>query len=256
MIFSTTCERQSAATSLMHLLVFLTVAACSVAFADEQTIGFRTLCFQHQEDIKKVLTSSPDGKDKGMLEVPINRAYSEKMKMTAKDGLAVFAVKVPGVDGEEPTFRTVARAKLPASRQVLFVFLPGGGKGAKHPYRLLALPDDERSFPWGHVRMINIAPVSVRFNLGEYSGTKARTLKPNTRDQVAKIRKLNPYNMYNVVIEFQSKSGFAITNNTRWKSIARKRDLAISFLHPKTRRPTVALFQDLRRQYDKSNPSP
>jgi hypothetical protein len=255
MMSSPTCERQSAAPCLL-LIVFLTILTCSAIFADEQTIEFRTLCFQHQEDIKKVLTSSPDGKGKDMLEVPINRAYSEKMKMTAKDGLAVFAVKVPGVDGEEPTFRTVAQAKLPASRQVLFVFLPGGGKGAKHPYRLLALADDERSFPWGHVRMINIAPVSVRFNLGEYSGTKARTLKPNTRDQVAKIRKLNPYNMYNVVIEFQSKSGFAVTNNTRWKSIARKRDLAISFIHPKTRRPTVALFSDLRRQYDEPKKTP
>ena len=241
---------------MIRLLVLLTVAACSAAFAAEQVIEFRTLCFQHQEDIKKVLTPSPDGKDKGMIEVPLYRAYSEKMKMRTEDGIAVFAVKVPGVDGEKPTYRTVAQAKLPASRQVLFVFLPGGGKEEKRPYRLLALPDDERSFPWGQVRMINMAPVSVRFNLGEYSGTKARTLKPGAIDQIAKIRKLNAYNMYNVVIEFQSKSGFAITNNTRWKSIERKRDLAISFLHPKTRRPTVALFQDLRRQYDKPDAAP
>jgi hypothetical protein len=247
---------KSVAPSLIGLLVLLTVATCSAAVAAEQIIEFRTLCFEHQEGIKEVLIPSPKGKDKGMLQVPLYRAYSEKMKMRAEDGVAAFAVEVPGVDGEPPTYRTVARAKLPDSRQVLFVFLPGGGEGEERPYRLLALADDEGSFPWGQLRLFNLAPVPVRFNLGEYSGSKARTLKPGALDQIAKIRKLNPYNMYNVVIEFQSKSGFAVTNNTRWKSIARKRDLAISFLHPKTRRPTVALFQDLRRQYDKPDAAP
>ena len=240
----------------MRLLIVWVLSVCSAVVADEQTIEFRTLCFQHQEDIKEVLVPSPDGKDKRMLKVPLYRAYSEKMKMRAVDGVATFVVRAPGAEGEKPAFRTVAQAKLPASRQVLFVFLPGGEKGSKRPYRLLALPDDERSFPWGHVRMINVAPVSVRFHLGEYSGSKARTLKPGALDQIAGIRKLNPYKMYNVVIEFGTKSGFVTTNNTRWKSLERKRDLAIAFLHPKTRRPTVALFQDVRRQYDEPGTGP
>jgi len=136
------------------------------------------------------------------------------------------------------------------------VFLPGGGEGEDRPYRLLALPDDERSFPWGQLRLFNMAPVPVRFHLGEYSGSRARTLEPGALDQIARIRKLNSYKMYNVVIEFQTKSGFVTTNNTRWKSIERKRDLAISFLDPKTRRPTVALFQDVRRQYDEPPAAP
>lgn len=247
---------QSVAPPLMLLLVIMAFAVCSLAIADEQVIEFRTLCFEHQEDIKEVLVRSADGKDEGMLQVPLHRSYSEKMKMRAEDGVAAFAVKVPGVDGGESTYRSVARAKLPASREVLFVFLPGGGEGDERPYRLLALPDDERSFPWGELRLFNMAPVSVRFNLGEYSGPTARTLKPGALDQIAMIRKLNAHKMYNVVIEFETKAGFVITNNTRWKSVERKRDLAIAFLHPKTRRPTVALFQDVRRQYDEPGTAP
>ncbi len=234
----------------MRLLSLLTVIACSASSAAEQVIEFRTLCFQQQEGIKEVLVPSAKGKDKGMLQVPLYRAYSEKMKMRTEDGVAAFAIEDPETEGDEPAYRTVARAKLPASRQVLFVFLPGGGEGEKLPYRLLALPDDERSFPWGQLRLYNMAPVPVRFHLGEYSGPKAKTLKPGTIVQVPRIRKLNSYKMYNVVIAFQTKSGFVTTNNTRWKSVERKRDLAISFLHPKTRRPTVALFSDVRRQYD------
>ena len=67
---------------------------CSYVCWREQLIEFRTLCFQHQEDIKEVLTPSSKAKNKGMLQVPLYRTYSEKMKMRTEDGVAAFAVEV------------------------------------------------------------------------------------------------------------------------------------------------------------------
>ncbi len=86
----------------------------------------------------------------------------------------------------------------------------------------------------------------MRFHLGEFSGKSAIQLDPGKIRNVGKIRQLNSYNLYNVVVEFASKEGFIPVSNTRWKCADGKRDLAIAFIEPKSKQPVVNLYKDVR----------
>ena len=210
-----------------------------------KTIKFRAICFQHEKDIKEVLAPAP-GEEGGMQKVPLfTSVFSDPMQMKTKNGTAVFYVENPDSTSDKDKFTPVAAAKVPAASPILFVFLPPK-KGSKMPYRLLALPDDLRSAPWRSVRLLNIAPVSARFNLGEFSGKRAIQLEPGKMKTVPQVRKLNQYNAYNVVIEFKGKNGYVGVSNTRWKSVDGKRDLAIAYYDPKRHRPIVNLYSDVK----------
>lgn len=204
-------------------------------------IRFRTLCFRYQDQLKEVFTPDADGKT--MLPVPLFTVYSLPATMTPTDGRAVFMLPDGKTPEGKPKYKPLASVLVPPVSEVLFLFL-STGKDAKQPYEVVALADDPRSFPWGNVRMLNLAKVPVRFHLGEYSGSKARTVKPGGVDLVSRVLRVDDFNMYNVVVEFGTPDGFVPVSNTRWKSVAGKRDLVIAFLDPETRKPLVNFYND------------
>jgi len=233
---------------MRSLALTILAVACLVPPAvlaqSTRTINFRTVCFRQEQKIDKVLVPAPGEKD-AMRQVPLFGDYSDLMKMKIKNGVAVFSVEDPDSKDEKKPYRPVGTAKVPASTQILFLFLPPA-KGSKLPYRVLALPDDLRAAPWRSVRLLNIASVPTRFNLGEFSGKKAKLLAPGKMTIVPRVRKVNNFNKYNVVIEVQGKHGFVGVSNTRWSSVAGKRDLAIAYIDPKTHRPIVNLYPDIK----------
>lgn len=227
----------------MRSLRFILAVACLAGPATAaNTITFRTLCFRQQGDLSQVLATGPDGES--MIEVPLYTVYSLPMKMSTRDGQAQFVVPDSAAGEDKPAHKPIANVKLPDSSEVLFLFLPAG-KDAAQPYQVMALPDDSRSFPWGNVRMLNLANVPVRFHLGEHSGDQAILLPPGQLRMVGRVRKVNEFNMYNVVVEFQGSEGFIPVSNTRWKSVDGKRDLAIAFIDPDTRQPLVNVYKDV-----------
>jgi hypothetical protein len=205
-------------------------------------IRFRTLCFRHQGDITEVVALGADGES--MVPVPLYTVYSLPATMATTDGNAVFVLPDGETADGKPKYKPVASVKVPPTKEVLFLFLPAG-EGSKQPYKIVAMPDDPRSFPWGNVRMLNLSGVPVRFHLGEYSGQNARIVKPGATDMVSRVRKVNDFNMYNVVVEFYAKDKFVPVSNTRWKSVAGKRDLAIAYIDPDTSRPLVNVYKDV-----------
>ncbi|MCX6878547.1 MAG: hypothetical protein NTW21_32745 [Verrucomicrobia bacterium] len=205
-------------------------------------IRFRTLCFRYQDQLKEVLAAGADAKT--MLPVPLFTVYSLPATMTPTDGRAVFVLPDGKTPEGQPKYKPLASVVVPPVGEVLFLFLPAG-KDAKQPYQVVALADDPHSFPWGNVRMLNLAKVPVRFHLGEYSGSKARTVKPGGVDLVSRVRKVDDFNMYNVVVEFGTPDGFVPVSNTRWKAVAGKRDLVIACLDPETRKPLVNIYKDV-----------
>lgn len=225
--------------------IALLLAAALACPAQEGTrqVEVRTLCFQHVDDIKKVYVP---GTEPGMLtEVPLYlSSYSLPQKLKVKDGTVAFAV--PDAAPQNPGgHRVIARTKVPAdTTRALFLFLPGDDP-AKEPYKVVTFADDTRSFPWGSVRLINLAKVPVRFHLGEFSGENAKTIAPGKLAVVPKVRKLNEFNQYNVLIEFQGPDGFVPVSNTRWKTVDGKRDLAIAYIDPAGMRPVVNLYEDI-----------
>ena len=206
------------------------------------TIRFRTLCFRYQDQLNEVFTPDADGKT--MLPVPLFTVYSQSESMTLTDGRAVFMLPDGRTPAGKPKYKPLASVVVPPVSEVLFLFLPAG-KDARQPYQVVALADDPRSFPWGSVRMFNLAKVPVRFQLGEYSGSKARTVNPGGMDMVSRVLRVDDFNMYNVAVEFGALDGFVPVSNTRWKSVAGKRDFVIAFLDPETRKPLVNFYKDV-----------
>jgi len=227
----------------MRILASLIAAACCFSAAGAETINFRALCFRHNADIKKVFAP---GKDKGgMIEVPLfTSTYSDLAEMRIIDGRARFFLENLEATSEKDAYREIASAKV-TGKQMLFLFLPNP-KESPAPYQVTPMADDTRSFPWGHLRIVNLSPAPVRFHLGEFSGKSAIQLDPGKIRNVGKIRQLNSYNLYNVVVEFASKEGFIPVSNTRWKCADGKRDLAIAFIEPKSKQPVVNLYKDVR----------
>lgn len=226
----------------IHCLIGTTLLLGGLSPAVTTEIRFRTLCFRCQEQFKEVLAAGADGKT--MLPVPLFTVYSLSATLPITDGRAVFVLPDGKTPDGKPKYKPLASVQVPPVAEVLFLFLPAG-KDVRQPYEVVALADDPHSFPWGGVRMLNLAKVPVRFHLGEYSGSKARTVKPGGVDMVSRVRKVDEFNMYNVVVEFGTAEGFVPVSNTRWKSVAGKRDLVIAYLDPETRRPLVNIYKDV-----------
>jgi hypothetical protein len=105
----------------------------------------------------------------------------------------------------------------------------------------MVLDDREQGFPMGSTVLVNLAPVAVRFEIGEHR----RELRPGARDSIPLARKVNEMNQCNVVISFAAEDqSWTPVNNTRWSASDQKRDLAIAFVHPLTKQPTVQVYQD------------
>ena len=232
----------SAAKHFLTCLLGTTLLLGGLATAATAEIRFRTLCFRYQDPFKEVLAAGADGKT--MLPVPLFTVYSLSATLTTTDGRAVFVLSDGKTPDGKPKYKPLASVVVPPVKEVLFLFLPAG-KDAKQPYQVVAMPDDPRSFPWGNVRLLNLAKVPVRFHLGDYSGSKARTVKSGGVDMVDRIRKVDDFNMYNVVVEFGTAEAFIPVSNTRWKSVAGKRDLVIAYLDPESRKPLVNFYKDV-----------
>lgn len=205
------------------------------------TIRFRTLCLRHQGEVTRVFVADPDGKT--LQPVPLFTVHSSPATMHTTDGNAVFVMPDGLTPDGKPRYKTAASAKVPDAGEFLFLFVPAG-KDAAQPYKVVTLPDDSRTFPYGNLLLLNLANVAVRFHLGESSGERAITLNPSGRKLVERIRQVDAFNMYNVVIESRAGDRFVPFSNTRWKSVDGRRDLVIIYLDPLTGKPLVNLYND------------
>ena len=228
--------------SSLTCLLGTTLLLGGPARAATSEIRFRTLCFSYQDQLKEVLAIGADAKS--VQPVPLFTVYSLAATLIITDGRAVFVLPDGKTPEGKPKYKPLASVVVPPVGEVLFLFLPAG-KDAKQPYQVVALADDPRSFPWGNVRLLNFSKVPVRFHLGEYSGSKARTVNPGEVDMVNRVHKVDDFNMYNVLVEFGAPDGFLPVSNTRWKYVAGKRDLAIAYLDPESRKPLVNIYKDV-----------
>jgi hypothetical protein len=214
------------------LLCLLTGATAQ----ETRKVKLRTLCFEHVADIRKVLLVGADDKT---VEVDLfTSGFSDEIEATLSGGDLRFAIQQAGTDGAS-TLKTVASGKAAAGTRQLAIFLPGTADGV--PYRLMVIDDSEEKFPLGTTLSFNFAPVAVRFAIGEHS----QDLKPGGRALIPLARKVNDMNQCNVVISFADKTNqWVPVNNTRWLSLPQERALAIAYIHPVSKQPTVNSYRE------------
>jgi hypothetical protein len=223
----------------ISLLASLFFAAGSIpAIAQEaRTVSFRVLCYQHVNEVKFVSMVPAAGSAGAAVQVPLpTSGFGEDTKGTFTEGMARFIV-----ENSNPP-KVVAEGKLAKGDRQVFLFLPSSDT-AKMPYRVVALDDDEKSFPMGSTRVLNLAALKVRLN---FAGADLPPIPPGSIAVYPKVTTVDEWNMYPARIDFENgKGGWKAVSNQSWKASDTKRDLVITTLDPKTKQPSIRMYQDI-----------
>jgi hypothetical protein len=225
--------------SVLSLVIAL---ACILPATAQQVrpVKLRTICFQHVQDVKKVLAIS-GGENPKAVEVDLfTTVISDEVDAFATDGKLIFAIE-EGEENGKPKYKTVATANAVEGSRQLAIFIPGGDDGPL--YRCFVVDDSLRNFPMGSTLAVNLAPVPFRFAIGEH----VQAVHPGKIEKIPMARKTNDRGQVSVIIGIADKEGqggWRAVNQTRWFTGADKRDLAIGFIHPKTKQPTVNCYAD------------
>lgn len=204
-------------------------------------IAFRTLCLELAGSHQEVLIPGKDPKSpqKIQLFADLSPVYQGVFSGTE----AQMFIEKSGTDGK-PSRVVVAKGQLAQSERQLFLLVPTGAQGDDKPaYSMICYDDDTKSFPMGHIRAINLAPVPVRFQL---SGQTTPQIPPAKYAQFPHSTKFNEYNMYPVVVQFLSGDNTWVNGQSvSWKSTGRRREIVVTLVDSTYKQPTVRMYSDI-----------
>ncbi len=237
---------------MKHILfgVLLFATSATPAFAEpSRKVQFRTLCITQLEGLEKVHIPAGKGASKNQ-EVALYTDISRPIEGVFTSNEAVFYTLKPDPQGK-PMRVAVGKTALGKSARQLFVFAPGSGEGdGKLTYHVLAYDDDEKSFPLGSIRAINLSSEPVRFVM---AGTPIPPILPGQSTQFPHAKEVNEYNMYPVTVEFQSVSGEWVKGQAAsWKASDRSREVVVTSGDTKTQSQAVKIFGDFPPWLEKS----
>ncbi len=207
----------------------------------ERKVQFRTLCLEQVEKLDKVVIPGAGKKDKPQ-EVTLYTDVSPVIDGVFGTDEAVFYSEETGADGKVKRI-PVGKATLGKSNRQMIIFAPNEDSKGELAYRVMAFDDDEKSFPMGRIRAINLASVAVRYIL---SDGKPIEIAAGASVQIPYPTEVNEYNLYPVTVEYKDASGKWIkTNTTNWKVSEKKREIAITEYSSKGNILTVRHYGDL-----------
>jgi hypothetical protein len=227
----------------MKLFLVLSVlcgAIVPLSAQESRTVKLRAICFQHVGEVKKLFAVSGGDKPKAVEFDLFTTSFSDPVDVVATDNILTFSMAAAGADGEAG-YKVVTTARaVPGPRQ-LAIFIPG--ESPEKPYRCFVVDDSKQAFPMGSTMLVNLSNVPFRFSIGEH----LQVVAPGKIEKMPMARKTNERGQVPVVISVADKlaeGGWHAVNQTRWLTGADKRDLAISYLHPVTKQPTVNCYAD------------
>ena len=231
-------NRHSLKNALLVVPVIFSLGSLSHA-AEGRKIEFRTLCLEQVGGIEKVVIPNGDG-GKGP-EVPLYTDISPVVQGVFKSNEAAFYIEKVGQDGK-PVLELAGKAPIGKSDRQLFLFLPGEKGEGKPAYQVRSFDDDTGTLGMGFIRAINLAPVPVRYVI---SGATTPEIPPGKYAQFPHSKRVNDYNMYPVVVEFQRASGEWIKGQSvSWKATERRREIVVTLVDSRFKHPTVRMYTD------------
>lgn len=217
------------------LLLLTALLAIAPAIAqDTRKVVIRSLCFAHVGGLKELEFVQ---KDSATIEIPLwlGEPSDDITLEVPGNTVSFFRPDAASEDAPQP----VAQGTLgTANRQLLF-FVPSGKESPA--YRVLAFPDDSGAFPMGSTRLLNLAKVPAVFRMGEH----AIKVAPSRATIAPMPRKVNKYNDYNFEIMLQTEKGLYPVRQTRARAVKSKRDMAVVWIDPRTKRARVNLYTDI-----------
>jgi hypothetical protein len=216
------------------------VCLVSARGQEARTVTFRAMCYQHMGEVTEVTLPAPGGEGSTRIPLPTS-GFSPEFKAAFTGGVARFTVDAtnPATGKSEP--KVIAEGKLASGERQVFLLLPSPEKSLV--YRIHAMNDDEKSFPMGGTRVLNLAALKIRLNL---AGADLPPIPPGDTVVYPMVKKADEWGMYTARIDFDNgKGGWVPVATQSWKASDRKRDMVITMLDPKTRQPSIRLYQDI-----------
>ena len=205
---------------------------------DAKSVKFRVLCFEHVKETQKGFVMGGGG-EKLDVDFFIG-GFGPQMTGRFAGGKVRFYNEKPGTDGK--VVRTVVgEGNLAESPLQVFFLLPETKQGGP-VYRVLAFDDEEKSFPMGATRVINLAPFQIRLNL---AGSDLAPIKPGGMAVYPQVKVVDEWNMYTARIDFFAKEQWVPVATQSWKASDRKRDWVITQMDMATNSPAIRLYQDI-----------
>jgi len=205
---------------------------------DARPVKFRVLCYEQVRDIVKGFVMSGGG-DKQEVTF-YTGGFGPQVSGSFTDGKVRFYEEKPGPEGTVVR-SVVGEGKLADSPEQLFFLLPEN-KPNLPTYRVLAFDDQEKSFPMGATRVINMTPFHVRLTL---AGKDLEPIKPGGMAVYPQVKAVDEWNMFTARIDFFAKAQWVPVSSQSWKASDRKRDWVITQIDPATHSPTIRLYQDI-----------
>ncbi|MGA0845554.1 MAG: hypothetical protein ACO3RV_03370 [Luteolibacter sp.] len=223
--------------SLISLLL-IPIAPLLAQSRQGNEISFRVLCYEHRDGITEVFAP---GKGDSKIDVPLySNEFSDSIQARFAAGKASFFIEEKKADGSLE-MKLVAEGKLARGNRQAFMFVPADDRNDL-VYHVVAFEDDEKSFPMGGTRVINLAPFPIRLNL---AGADMPAINPGGNEIYPMIRKVDEWNMYSARIDFEvSSNQWLAVAKQSWKASDRKRDWVIARYDGKRKQPMIRLYRD------------
>ncbi len=145
-------------------LLFCLAAGISLASDSSPSVFVRVLSYE--QPIERVYVRQ------GRAYLPVEvkpYAPGQVLRLFPENGELVF-YRLPSETSvsEEPS-RLGSAKVLEGARSLILAFVPAPVMDEGDPWRVLVFDDDERSFPAGSVRVINLSPFPLALRLGDYT---------------------------------------------------------------------------------------
>ncbi|MES2476220.1 MAG: hypothetical protein V4640_10590 [Verrucomicrobiota bacterium] len=143
------------------------------------------------------------------------------------------------VDKDNAKASLAATMKVPAgSKSLIVIIFPAAEQTP--PYRMIAVPDDIATFPWGSNKVINLTPVEFALQLGELK----LQLPGGKITDVPKLKNLGDANDAQTNFYYKQGDQWVVATERRLQYLDDLRRVFVIYKQPKALAPDVRTIQD------------
>lgn len=168
-----------------------------------------------------------------------------KQPLPLRTGMLSSPVEVPVADGELrlqlADGQRAALAKVPGDwASIIAIIVPGTGKEATLPYRLLLLDDSPKAFPWGGSQAVNMLPIDSAIQAGEHK----LILQAGKTTAVPAVRQVNEFNIAQTNFHYKQGEQWVPFTERQLQYVDEMRRVFLIHATPGSQRPFVTTLVD------------
>ncbi len=229
--------------ALLGFALLATPAAAQQAPQEGPSISARCLAFQIDGKVPPLYVHAVPLGEEPAEGVPVKvQTYlnHERQRIPLRTRQLVFTSDADPASIKEPD-KLFARFKVPEKmRSGILMFLPGSNKEGEPKYRILPIDDENKSFPRGSLKIVNISGEPFRLTLCD---KKFDLRSGSTR--VIEDPPVNEANASEMKAFTFDKGQWQRVGAGVWPHPGKKRVLQVAFINPDSRRFEIRGIRDI-----------